>query len=166
MTFYTEKNVSTLSWVLWNLLKSYQRQNTQLVGLKKKFASEQFSKVSTYFQFETSSQKNTERNNEASHDGTTTDKKRHISAEKLHNHQSHKTLSSTKATTTKKGPQFNQNKLGQVQVPQHHHDHYADANAKKAGLHKYHDSKHQSQCSLVKSEGGSRLHSSRSQAQV
>lgn len=42
-TFYTEKYVSSLSWVILNLLKSYQRPNTQLVGLKKKFASEQFS---------------------------------------------------------------------------------------------------------------------------
>lgn len=51
-TFYTEKNVSSLSWVLLNLLKSYQRPNTQLHGLKKKFSSDEYSKVSTYFQFE------------------------------------------------------------------------------------------------------------------
>ena len=113
-TLYTEKNVSSLSWVLLNLLKSYQKPNTQLHGLKKKFSTDHFSKVSTYFQFETStgtSQKHTERKNDSkSNDGTTTDKKRHISADKFH-HQSQKTLSSTKATSTKKCFQFNQNKL-------------------------------------------------------
>jgi hypothetical protein len=39
-TSYTEQYVSKLSWFLLNLLKSYQRPNTLLVGLKKKFASD------------------------------------------------------------------------------------------------------------------------------
>ena len=48
-TMYSEKYVSSLSWVILNLLKSYQKPSQQLVGLKKKFASEEFSCVSTYF---------------------------------------------------------------------------------------------------------------------
>jgi hypothetical protein len=48
-TFYNEKYISSLSWIILNLLKSYQRPTTKLEGLKKKFANEQFSCVSTYF---------------------------------------------------------------------------------------------------------------------
>jgi len=48
-TLYTEKYISSLSWVILELLKNYQRPVTQLIGLKKKFATEQYSNVSTYF---------------------------------------------------------------------------------------------------------------------
>ena len=50
VTNYSEKYVVTLSQVLLKLLKSYQRpNNTHLVGLKKKFSTDQFSNISTYF---------------------------------------------------------------------------------------------------------------------
>ena len=50
VTNYSEKFVVTLSQVLLKLLKSYQRpNNTHLVGLKKKFSTEQFSQISSYF---------------------------------------------------------------------------------------------------------------------
>ena len=81
-TFYTEKYVSSLSWVILNLLKSYQKPNTQLIGLKKKFATDQYSNVSTLFQLEPSQPK---QENEIKSHRDTTDKKRTISADKLNN---------------------------------------------------------------------------------
>ena len=104
-TFYNEQYVSSLSWIMLNLLKSYQRPTTKLEGLMKKFGSDEFSCVSTYFQFESqTSSKNhlhTEREHTSKRTGDiTTDKKKTISADKL---KSQKTLSSTQATSTKKG---------------------------------------------------------------
>ena len=81
-TQYTEKQVSSLSYVILNLLKSYQRPNTQLVGLKKKFSADEFSNVSTYFQFDTASSKDRSEQNTRR---DTTDKKQTISADKSHN---------------------------------------------------------------------------------
>jgi hypothetical protein len=39
-TFYSEKYIQNLSWIILNLFKSYQKPSTKLEGLKKKFASE------------------------------------------------------------------------------------------------------------------------------
>lgn len=91
-TFYSEKFVSSLSWVILNLLKSYQKPGTQLIGLKKKFAGEQFSNVSNLFQFSQNDSKNDKQSQRAeehsqqkSYGRETTDKKRTISADKLNN---------------------------------------------------------------------------------
>ena len=48
-TLYSEKSISQLSWFILNIFKSYQRPNTQLIGLKKKFSTDQFSNVAQYF---------------------------------------------------------------------------------------------------------------------
>jgi hypothetical protein len=90
VTGYSEKYVVTLSQILLKLLKSYQKpNNNHLVGLKKKFATDQYSNISTYFQFDYNSQKKETGSSNVKSDIDsnvacgTTDKKRNISGDKL-----------------------------------------------------------------------------------
>ena len=83
--------------------------------MKKKFATDQYSNISTYFQFDYTSQKkeNASSNVKSDIDSNvacaTTDKKRNISGDKLGSMTGQKTIGSTDASTTKKtGFQFNQ----------------------------------------------------------
>lgn len=102
-SFYTEKYISKLSWVILSLLKSYQKPGTQLVGLKKKFASAQFSRVSTLFQLDTDNNQNTqESSNKPRTQRDTTDKKKTISADKVNNLGSQRTMSTNPSTSQKK----------------------------------------------------------------
>ena len=93
-----------------------------MIGLKKKFATDQFSNISTYFQFDYTSQKKESSNVKSDIDSNvacaTTDKKRNVSGDKLGSMTGQKTVGSTDASTTKKaGFQFNQQK--QAQASQH-----------------------------------------------
>ena len=96
-----------MAWVILELLKSYQRPQTQLEGLKKKFASDMFSNVSTHFQFQSTSSSSRAHRTEKDTNHSkreSTDQKGTISADKTHTSQ--KTLSSTQATSTKKASAF------------------------------------------------------------
>jgi len=119
---YTQNQLQAVAQLLIRLLKNYQKPTYQLVGLKKKFASDQFANVSQLYHFESQPQDNsnscshnksiacisTDKTRGSAQQAITTDKKRTKSGDHLMaNLTTQKSNSSSFATsTTKKGATF------------------------------------------------------------